>query len=350
MIINLDAKNYGGLGDIIFQSWVAGGVRATGGECSFFTKNTEKRMLLSMLSQPLSEVSEGAIDCTKPYDLECREHGKKMRHQYMLDHIGRAGVCLVKPLVRIPEEDMCWAREFIDKHKRKGTVLLFPQTCWATRLWPTTYWIDLAWELWNRGILAPLMVNNSPETYRRSPMYCNRLPLERVAALMKLSDAVVGNDSFPIHLSSTIGTRTIGLFGPTKPEVVMGYNPDPCLRVIQSDLRCTGCHWQSPIFRGSCDIQCQSLMALTPERVMQVLDELGCSGKLPSGSNSILDWVYPAKSVDLPDKTESWQSSTHRLSSTSFTQPEPISWLARLRSMKSVTGKLNFWTSRKSTD
>ncbi len=44
-------------------------------------------------------------------------------------------------------------------------------------------------------------------------------PLSRVAALLSLARAAVGNDSGPTHLAAAVGCPTVALFGPTDPAV-----------------------------------------------------------------------------------------------------------------------------------
>lgn len=44
------------------------------------------------------------------------------------------------------------------------------------------------------------------------------LPLDQLAAVLERARAFVGNDSGPMHLAATVGTPTVGLFGPTHPE------------------------------------------------------------------------------------------------------------------------------------
>ena len=42
--------------------------------------------------------------------------------------------------------------------------------------------------------------------------------LSQLAEVLKRCDLFIGNDSGPMHLAAAVGTRTIGLYGPTDPE------------------------------------------------------------------------------------------------------------------------------------
>ena len=69
--------------------------------------------------------------------------------------------------------------------------------------------------------------------------------LTELAALLKMAQLVIAADTGPLHLANCVGTRAIGLFGPTRPEVTgpqgkgkfvilqndVGCNPSPCYRL-----------------------------------------------------------------------------------------------------------------------
>lgn len=57
-------------------------------------------------------------------------------------------------------------------------------------------------------------------------------PLPRVAALLSLARAAVGNDSGPTHLAAAVGCPTVAVFGPTDPTV---WAPVGCLVRVVGD-------------------------------------------------------------------------------------------------------------------
>jgi ADP-heptose:LPS heptosyltransferase len=60
-------------------------------------------------------------------------------------------------------------------------------------------------------------------------------PLSRVAALLSLARAAVGNDSGPTHLAAAVGCPTVALFGATDPAVWAPIGSH--VRVVASDPR-----------------------------------------------------------------------------------------------------------------
>ena len=79
-------------------------------------------------------------------------------------------------------------------------------------------------------------------------------PLARVAALLSLARAAVGNDSGPTHLAAAVGCATVAVFGPTDPAV---WGPiGPRVRVVGGEAR------NSPWADASIDRVSAALQAL----------------------------------------------------------------------------------------
>ena len=51
----------------------------------------------------------------------------------------------------------------------------------------------------------------------------NQTRLQVAIALLQQAKLVVGNDSGPLHIAASLGTPTVGLYGPTNPQVVGPY-------------------------------------------------------------------------------------------------------------------------------
>lgn len=61
--------------------------------------------------------------------------------------------------------------------------------------------------------------------------------LEQVFALMERADVVVSSDSGPLHIASSVGSSTIAIFGPTRPEITGPRGRGDSV-VLQEDLDC----------------------------------------------------------------------------------------------------------------
>ncbi len=61
--------------------------------------------------------------------------------------------------------------------------------------------------------------------------------IKQLLALMKRSQLVISGDTGPLHLASSVGTRVIGLFGPTRPETT-GVRGRAKFTSLQKDVGC----------------------------------------------------------------------------------------------------------------
>jgi ADP-heptose:LPS heptosyltransferase len=68
----------------------------------------------------------------------------------------------------------------------------------------------------------------------------NKLSLVELALLLLNISVFVGIDSGPLHVARALNVRTVSIFGPTLPDIVLA--PARNSTVIVSDLRCSGCH------------------------------------------------------------------------------------------------------------
>lgn len=64
-----------------------------------------------------------------------------------------------------------------------------------------------------------------------------QMNLRQLAALLQRASVVISNDSGPLHIASSAGTRVVALFGPTRPEVT-GPRARSKSVVLQNDVGC----------------------------------------------------------------------------------------------------------------
>lgn len=65
--------------------------------------------------------------------------------------------------------------------------------------------------------------------------------IREMGAFLKICDAVIANDSGPMHICSAVGTPVLGLFGPTSPAFQGPYGANN-LFIHKSDLHCIECN------------------------------------------------------------------------------------------------------------
>jgi ADP-heptose:LPS heptosyltransferase len=89
-----------------------------------------------------------------------------------------------------------------------------------------------------------------------------------LVALLELANVYVGIDSGPLHIATTIGVPSIGLFGPTLAPLFL--HPRASTKVITGSSKCIGCHHSSigPIhWRTGCPNNIVCMEEITTEQV-----------------------------------------------------------------------------------
>ena len=168
--------------------------------------------------------------------------------------------------------------------KRRDQLILAHGTTWHNKLWPETFWMEIARRAAAAG-LTPLLpwVDGERERAERiasavaAARPCPRLDVAGVLDMVSESSAVVGVDSGLAHLSAALGLPTVMLFGPTNPRLTGCHGP--FARNLAASLPCSPCHSRrcsnpsgptSPF--GALQAPC--LTALEPSRVWRELTSL----------------------------------------------------------------------------
>ena len=85
--------------------------------------------------------------------------------------------------------------------------------------------------------------------------------LRELAAMLKISDLVLTNDSGPMHLAAAVGTPVVAIFGSTSPELT-GPVFSERAQVVRRPAPC------APCFRRECPIDLRCLRGIEPEQVV----------------------------------------------------------------------------------
>jgi lipopolysaccharide heptosyltransferase I len=102
----------------------------------------------------------------------------------------------------------------LDSH---GAVVLLPGAGRPEKMWPLERFRALADRLGDRA----LAVWGPGEEERARGIGCRMAPktsLRELAQLLKTASVVIGGDTGPLHLADALGTKVIGLYGPTNPR------------------------------------------------------------------------------------------------------------------------------------
>ena len=190
-------------------------------------------------------------------------------------------------------------REKSDSPKRP-LALLHPFASWVTRRWPIESFGQVARRLIQSGFrvgviggggaeqeIAFLKIREaieSGEEEKPLPVSCLEsflgiLSLKESAVLMSKAEIVIACDSGPMHLSSAMGVRTLGIFGPTDPQRL---GPVGNLGMeIHADLLC------HPCMGRRCPIGTVCMRDLSPGKVIEAAFSL--LKKSPTEKTSLLE-------------------------------------------------------------
>lgn len=169
-------------------------------------------------------------------------------------------------------QDRRWAREILDRCARPRLALNLGAR-WLTKRWPPEHFAAIARRAFQERSTSLVVVGAAEdepivESFRKSlgPIPFLDLhgmtTLPRLAAVFAEVDAVVSNDTGPLHLAAAAGPFTIGVYTCTKPELTGPYGPNAVS--VASRVACA----------GSCVTKCGHRICMTeliPERVWQAL-------------------------------------------------------------------------------
>jgi lipopolysaccharide heptosyltransferase II len=155
-------------------------------------------------------------------------------------------------------------------------VVLQPGARWLNKRWPTESFAKLLRRLaevrtdLRFAILGGTEDQPLGETIAQAaPGRCldltGKLSLPEMVEWLRLCELMITNDTGPMHVAAALGTRVVGLFGPTEPRRTGPYGQQE--HVLQLELPC------SPCLKSRCrfykPLEC--LRALSPETVFDAV-------------------------------------------------------------------------------
>ncbi len=136
------------------------------------------------------------------------------------------------PRLEVSRAAVNWVERYLMEKDVQGSPLVAMVVSADSRLkwWDAPKWAELHEWLrgmgWRTVMVAPRENRHAQDVYnhcRRKPLW-PALELRQVAALLARSDLVVGIDTGPLHMAGALGTRWVGLFGPSNPHVIGPYD------------------------------------------------------------------------------------------------------------------------------
>ncbi len=135
-------------------------------------------------------------------------------------------------------EEAKWADNWLDERGIRTTrpmVALNPGASWPAKTWSAERYAELAKGLIERLNATVLLVTvpgqreaiaGLRELAGHSCPVVETDSLTRLAALIDRCDLYISNDCGPMHIAVAVGTPTIGLFGPSRPEIWFPYSKE----------------------------------------------------------------------------------------------------------------------------
>lgn len=193
------------------------------------------------------------------------------------------------PVLQASEEEKREARALLGGEKK--FVALAPSSVWATKRWPPERFAWLANEFWRKYGLRSVIVGGR-ESYdidlgRALSSACaadipapldlsGKTSLGQLKAVLEEAEFVVANDSAPLHFAIAMGTKTLGIYGPTTRELgFFPLSPEKQSAAVElAGLSCRPCglhgHQACPQKHFRC------MLDLSPEKVFAEAEKLLC--------------------------------------------------------------------------
>lgn len=146
------------------------------------------------------------------------------RYMSVLPALGIHDAGEVEYGLSVSEQDLEWARTVIPK---EPFVVINPNSRWKTKRWDTQKFGKLSVELLAKYELRTVIIGSDEDKKRgaqvKAVVGAGAVDLTgssgfgRLAAVLKLSQGLVTNDSGPMHLAVALKVPVVALFGPTNP-------------------------------------------------------------------------------------------------------------------------------------
>lgn len=181
-------------------------------------------------------------------------------------------------LIPITDEEQIKVEKLLRSYglSEKQFIILAPATKWIHKHWLNENWAELADAIYRCWGIPSALIGGSADlplldaivNIARSPIYSfgGLLSVREAAHLIKLARAMVGVDSFPVHVGYAMGTPTVILYGPTSPlkwRMVTG------VKIVEQELPCRPCY-RHP----TCGGQWICMRVITPDRVLTALQAI----------------------------------------------------------------------------
>ena len=160
------------------------------------------------------------------------------------------------PRIRLSEAESAEGRALLDRALPPGgaRVGLHVGNRWPAKRWPEERFAALLGSLpriGSRGIvlagpgeidIARRVAKGAGGSESLSAPIVVGLPLRRYWSVLAALDALVTNDGSPLHAGPALGVPTVGILGPTEPDIWFPYDPRDGHQLLCKEIWCRPCH------------------------------------------------------------------------------------------------------------
>lgn len=159
-------------------------------------------------------------------------------------------------------------------------VVFLHGTTWSTKLWPETYWTQLAHLAAQAGYRIKISGGNDEEVARamRIAAQCSavdvmpRLQISTMAKLLANAKAAVAVDTGFGHLAAALDVPTVSLYGATNPEYTSALGKTSIH--LAANFPCAPCLGRHCTYRDPATVSPACYSTLPPARVWEVVQSL----------------------------------------------------------------------------
>ena len=150
---------------------------------------------------------------------------------------------------------------------------------WDLKRWPKEYFARLIDRLSENQRFKIALAGASADTglaesilklaHARPIVLAGQTNLKELGALCQRADFFISADTGPLHLANSVGASTIGLFGPTRPEIT-GLRGKGKFVILQNDVGCN----RAPCYNLGCPNNA-CMRSIDVEDVVRALEGIG---------------------------------------------------------------------------
>ena len=177
--------------------------------------------------------------------------------------------------ILVPHQELKAIQQKLSNLEIEEYVVMCPGGGWRSKCWPAERYGALAAELWTRYRIRTVL-NVGPgerslgeiamQTAGSAKPVLLSPALPELAALLQNALVVVAGDTGPLHLAAALGTRVVGLFGPTSP---IRNGPLPRGTVLQNAVPEEHNHYRGNYTRGAS--YSPPMLSLTVDQVAEAV-------------------------------------------------------------------------------